>query len=155
MTFLFSVMFLVGNVIFISSTHAGTEKKITFELSELSILSEGKGHDFTVELAVTVPQRARGLMYRKYMPPQNGMLFLFEEKQMVTMWMENTHIPLDIIFIDEKGTIVHIAKSTAPMSRDYIHSTVPVISVLELNGGVTDRLKIQAGDRIIHPFFNQ
>ncbi|VAV93842.1 hypothetical protein MNBD_ALPHA01-818 [hydrothermal vent metagenome] len=140
---------------FVSSANAETEKKITFELSELSILSGRKGHNFTVELAVTMPQRARGLMYRKYMPPRNGMLFLFEEKQMVTMWMENTYISLDIIFIDQKGTIVHIAKSAAPMSRDYIHSTVPVISVLELNGGATDRLKIQAGDRIIHPFFNQ
>ncbi len=155
MAFLFSAMFSVGNMTFISSANAGTEKNITFELSELSILSGGKGHNFTVELAETMPQRARGLMYRKYLPPQSGMLFLFEEKQMVTMWMENTYISLDIIFIDQKGVIVHIAKSAVPMSRDYIHSTTPVISVLELNGGVADRLNIQAGDRIIHPFFNQ
>ena len=148
-------MFYAGNMTYVSSAPAGPENQVTFELSELSILSGGGEHSFTVELAVTAAQRARGLMYRKYMPAQNGMLFLFEEKQMVTMWMENTHISLDIIFIDEKGAIVHIVKSAAPMSRDYIHSTAPVISVLELSGGVADRLKIQAGDRIIHPFFNQ
>lgn len=84
-----------------------------------------------------------------------GMLFLFTENRMVTMWMKNTYIPLDILFIDQKGVIVHIAKSTVPESLDFISSGKPVISALELNAGLTNSLNIQVGDKIDHPFFSR
>lgn len=92
-------------------------------------------------------------MFRKEMADHNGMLFFFEENRVVTMWMKNTYIPLDIIFIDQRGIIVHIAKSTVPHSLDVISSHEPVISVLELNAGVTNSLDIHVGDKVEHPFF--
>ncbi|MCF6195123.1 MAG: DUF192 domain-containing protein [Emcibacter sp.] len=87
------------------------------------------------------------------MADQNGMLFLFDKNQIVTMWMKNTYIPLDIIFINKAGVIVHIAKDAVPESLDIISSQFPVISALEVNAGLTARLNIKKGDRITHPFF--
>ncbi len=157
MRMLFSCLFIsiiyMGSFSFANDRQNQKRAHVTFEHGELSILSKGQNHKFDVEIAQSFEQRARGLMFRREMPEKNGMLFLFENNQMVTMWMENTYIPLDIIFLNRKGIIKHIAKSTVPESRDYIHSTVPVISVLEVNGGVTDNLNIQVGDKIDHPFF--
>ena len=129
------------------------ETGVVFGQSELSVLSGGHHYKFTVEIAETYDQRARGLMFRKEMADHNGMLFFFEENRVVTMWMKNTYIPLDIIFIDQRGIIVHIAKSTVPHSLDVISSHEPVISVLELNAGVTNSLDIHVGDKVEHPFF--
>ncbi|MCF6216810.1 MAG: DUF192 domain-containing protein [Emcibacter sp.] len=143
----------IGSFSFASDRQNQKGVQVVFEHGELSILSKGQSHKFDVEIAQSFEQRARGLMFRRKMPEKNGMLFLFENNQMVTMWMENTYIPLDIIFLNAKGIIMHIVKSTVPESRDYINSTVPVISVLEVNGGVTDNLNIQVGDKIDHPFF--
>ena len=129
------------------------EGQVIFGQSELSVLSAEHKYNFTVEVADTDEQRARGLMFRRKMSPQYGMLFLFKYNQMVTMWMKNTFIPLDILFIDPKGRIVHIAKSTVPHSLDVISSHEPVVSALELNAGVTDHLNIRVGDKVEHPFF--
>lgn len=130
------------------------EGQITFSRSELSVLAVGHKYRFKVEIAETDDQRARGLMFRKKMADRDGMLFLFKENQMVTMWMKNTFIPLDILFINQKGLIVHIAKSTVPHSLDVISSHESVISALELNAGMTNKLNIRVGDRIEHPFFS-
>lgn len=127
--------------------------QITFGRSVLSVHTRGGSHKFSVEIAETYDQHARGLMFRKNMPMTHGMLFLFEQDQMITMWMKNTFIPLDIIFIDRSGVIVNIVRSTEPYSLDHIKSAKPVISVLEVNAQVTRRLNIQAGDRIEYPFF--
>lgn len=133
---------------------AGNDQ-LVFGQSELAVLSQGQRYKFKVEIAKTEDQRARGLMFRKKIADKNGMLFLFQYNQMVSMWMKNTFIPLDIIFINQKGFIVHIAKSTIPHSLDIISSHEPVISALELNAGVTDNLNIHVGDKIEHPFFTQ
>ncbi|PCJ34868.1 MAG: hypothetical protein COA93_03940 [Alphaproteobacteria bacterium] len=153
--FIFISTILMTDFSFANDSQQQKVTQITFELGELSILSKGQSHTFDVEVAQSFEQRARGLMFRREMPEKNGMLFLFENNQMVTMWMENTYIPLDIIFLNRKGIITHIVKSAVPESRDYIHSRVPVVSVLELNGGVTDNLNIQVGDIIEHPFFTE
>ncbi|NOZ65426.1 MAG: DUF192 domain-containing protein, partial [Alphaproteobacteria bacterium] len=120
---------------------------------QLSISSGSHIYNFNVEVAENFDQRARGLMFRKNMADQNGMLFLFDENQIVTMWMKNTYIPLDIIFINRAGVIVHIAKDAVPESLDIISSQFPVISAFEVNAGLTARLNIKKGDRITHPFF--
>jgi len=129
------------------------EAPVAFESSTLSIRTGHESHAFRVEIARTDRQRARGLMFRRSLPRESGMLFLFDSSQMVTMWMKNTFIPLDIIFINDKGVIVHIAKSTVPHSLDYIPSKAPVVSVLEVNAGIAERLDIQVGDRVEHAFF--
>lgn len=132
-----------------------SEQRASFERDQLLIKSAGNEHTFDVEIAITDDQRARGLMYRRKMPAQHGMLFLFDTNQVVTMWMKNTFIPLDILFIDKNGLIMHMAKSTVPESLAHISSKVPVISVLELNAGTADRLNIQLGDQIDYRFFGR
>lgn len=149
--------FYILNILFVAVLYAqpsfSAEPQVVFDQSGLSVLSMGHKYKFIVEIADTDNKRARGLMFRKEMADQNGMLFLFQENQVVTMWMENTFIPLDILFIDHEGFIVHIAKSTVPGSLDIISSHEPVISALELNAGVTNSLNIHVGDKIEHPFF--
>ncbi len=135
------------------TTSFGQDGLIVFKSSELSILSSGHRYQFNIEIADTDRHRARGLMFRKTLPKTSGMLFLFESRQMITMWMKNTFIPLDIIFIDQKGVIVHIVKSTIPESLEYIYSQVPTSAVLELNAGVTSDHNIQVGDIILYSTF--
>lgn len=117
--------------------------------------SDGTEHRFTVELANTPEQRERGLMYRKNLAPNAGMLFDFEESQVVAFWMRNTLIPLDMLFIDSVGRIVRIAERTVPLSETPISSGESVRAVLELNGGTAARLRIKVGDVVIHPIFKR
>ncbi|WP_372422820.1 DUF192 domain-containing protein [Salinarimonas chemoclinalis] len=123
------------------------------ELQPLTIVTDDGEHHFQVELAATEEDRSRGLMYRRSMPADHGMLFDFERIRPVSMWMRNTYIPLDMLFIDADGTIVRIAQDTEPLSERSIRSGQPVLSVLELNGGTARRLGIAAGDRVEHPLF--
>ena len=120
----------------------------------LEIASKTGVHPFAVELAVTDEQRARGLMFRKEVPEGYGMLFDFKRDQEVSMWMENTFVPLDMIFIRADGRIARIAQNTEPMSRNIIASGGPVRAVLEVAGGTTKKLGIVAGDKVGHPLFN-
>lgn len=114
----------------------------------------GVTHPFTVEVANTPETRSRGLMFRRELPDGRGMLFDFGARETeVTMWMKNTYIPLDMIFIRANGLINHIAESTTPLSEATISSNGPVKGVLEVIGGTARRLGIAAGDRIEHPFF--
>ena len=98
--------------------------------------------------------RRTGLMFREEMAADHGMLFVFDETRMVSMWMENTLIPLDMLFIGEDGTIRTIGRNTKPLSRDIVSSKEPVRYVLELNGGAAARLGIEVGDRVEHEAIN-
>ncbi|MDA0240463.1 MAG: DUF192 domain-containing protein [Proteobacteria bacterium] len=119
----------------------------------LSILADGKKHDFVVEMAVTDKEQERGLMFRRSMPADAGMLFDYKRPQIITMWMRNTLLPLDMIFIGADGKIINIAQRTVPGSLETIPSRGPALAVLEVNGGTASRLKIKAGDTVIHPIF--
>lgn len=125
-----------------------------FDRSELTIAAaDGKQHHFRIELARNPDDRARGLMYRRALDTDAGMLFDFETPQLVSMWMMNTLIPLDMLFIAADGRIATIAERTVPHSTASILSEVPVRGVLELNGGTVARLGIKRGDRVVHPIF--
>ncbi len=115
--------------------------------------ASGDRHVFSVELAATPQEMSKGLMNREEMAPDAGMLFLFPAKQPVAFWMKNTLIPLDMLFIDDDGTIKNIHVNAEPQSLNQIWSDGPVKSVLEVNGGLTEKLGIAAGDTVIHPFF--
>jgi len=115
--------------------------------------ADGETHDFTVEIAETPDQRAQGLMFRRQMDADAGMLFLFGRSEERAMWMKNTLIPLDMLFIDETGKIVRIEQRTVPHSLRAIVSGGPVSAVLELNAGTASRLVIKPGDRVRHPAF--
>lgn len=100
---------------------------------------------FNVELATTDAQITQGLMYRKELRPNDGMLFMFGDSKIRTFWMKNTYIPLDIIFIDENWRIVHIATDAKPLSVSIISSKYPAHYVLEINAGQSSRLGIKVG----------
>ena len=122
--------------------------------SELSIItSNGSKHNFLVEVARTEEEKKIGLMFRKTLAKNAGMLFLYKREALRLMWMKNTFIPLDILFIDKKGVIKRVVKRTTPHSLATISSRQNVLAVLELRGGITSSLEIKKGDRIEHPAF--
>ena len=123
------------------------------EKSSLAIVSGSGRHEFTVEVAATPDQRARGLMFRRSLDKDAGMLFEFGSGGRASMWMKNTLIPLDMLFIAADGTIESIAQRTVPHSLAAINSKGAVRGVLELNGGTTARLGIKPGDRVEHAMF--
>ena len=120
----------------------------------LEIVTKNGVHVFAVELAITDEERARGLMFRKELPEGRGMLFDFKRDQDVSMWMENTYVSLDMIFIRADGRIARIAENTEPLSRRIISSGAPVRAVLEVVAGTAKKLGIAAGDKVAHPMFS-
>jgi uncharacterized membrane protein (UPF0127 family) len=94
-------------------------------------------------------------MFRSYLAPDHGMLFLYEEDRPVSFWMKNTLIPLDLLFADASGRIVRIAERTVPLSTELISSEEPVRAVLEVNGGTASRLQVKVGDRLLHPTLSE
>jgi len=122
--------------------------------SVLEIASKSGVHTFTVEIADTEAAREKGLMYRRALPEGTGMLFDFHQDQDVAFWMQNTYIPLDMIFIRGDGRILRIAQNTEPMSTRQIPSGGPVRAVLEVIAGTSRKLGIAAGDRVAHPIFS-
>jgi uncharacterized membrane protein (UPF0127 family) len=120
----------------------------------LEIASKTGVHVFSVEIADNDAERAKGLMYRKELPEGQGMLFDFHREQEVSFWMQNTYIPLDMVFIRGDGRILRIAENTEPLSTRLIPSGGPVRAVLEVIGGTTRKLGIAPGDRVASPIFN-
>ncbi|MCR6734394.1 MAG: DUF192 domain-containing protein [Afipia sp.] len=123
------------------------------EVQPLEIVTRSGVHVFTVEIAKTDEERATGLMYRKELAEGRGMLFDFSPEQPVSMWMKNTFIPLDMIFIRSDGRILRIAENTEPQSEKIISSGGLAKGVLEVMGGTARKYGIQAGDRVAHPLF--
>ena len=123
-------------------------------LQTLEIASKTGVHAFSVEIADNDADRAKGLMYRKELPEGRGMLFDFHSDQEVSFWMQNTYIPLDMIFIRGDGRILRIAENTEPLSTRIIGSNGPVRGVLEVIGGTARNLGIAPGDRVAFPIFN-
>ncbi len=132
---------------------AAAAEDVTFATSELWIESAGARHHFRIELAETTAQHARGLMFRTDLAADAGMLFAYPSARHVSMWMKNTLVPLDMLFIAEDGAVVRIARWATPLSLEPIPSLAPVLAVLELPGGAADRLGLEAGDRVLHPVF--
>jgi uncharacterized protein len=119
----------------------------------LEIASKTGVHTFAVEVADNDAERAKGLMYRRELPEGQGMLFDFHREQEVSFWMQNTYIPLDMVFIRGDGRILRIAENTEPLSTRLIPSGGPVRAVLEVIGGTTRKLGIAPGDRVASPIF--
>jgi uncharacterized membrane protein (UPF0127 family) len=125
-----------------------------FPSAELTIVSAAGPHKFGVEIATTPAQMEQGLMFRRSLAPDAGMLFDFGRPTMAMMWMKNTLIPLDMLFVDEHGRIVNIHQRAVPGSLETIGAAAPVRAVIELNGGTAARLAIKPGDRVIYPIFD-
>jgi len=114
---------------------------------------EGRRHDFTVEMAITPEHQTIGLMFRTEVKPDEGMIFDWGTPRESSMWMRNTLVPLDMVFIAADGRIIRIAERTVPLSLTPINSGGPVRATLELQGGITERLDIRVGDRVLHRMF--
>ena len=123
------------------------------EFQPLEIVTKSGVQVFTVEIAKTEQERATGLMYRKELAEGRGMLFDFSPEQQVSMWMKNTFIPLDMIFVRSDGRILRIAENTEPQSEKIIPSGGLVKGVIEIAGGTAKKLGIAPGDRVGHPLF--
>ena len=124
-----------------------------FPTAELTIVGASGPHKFTVEVATTPAQLEQGLMFRRSLAADAGMLFDFKTPTMATMWMKNTLIPLDMLFVDARGRIVNIQERAVPESLATISAAAPVRAAIELNGGTASRLGIRPGDRVIFPIF--
>lgn len=113
----------------------------------------GGRHEFRVEVADSPEERAQGLMLRTEMAADAGMLFEYPAPQYITMWMANTILPLDMVFIAAGGRILNIVERTVPQSTETIPSAAPAMAVLELNAGTAARLGLAVGDLVLHAFF--
>src|SRR3984885_9604598 len=120
----------------------------------LEIVTKNGVQVFSVEMATTEQEKETGLMYRKELADGKGMLFDFSPEQEVSMWMKNTYISLDMIFIRADGRILRIAENTEPMSTKIIPSRGLAKGVLEVIAGTAQKYGIAAGDRVGHPLFN-
>ena len=132
---------------------AQAEEAVLSKIEPVTIATETDAKMFTVEIADTEDLRARGLMFRQRLPEDRGMLFDFGAPRQVSMWMKNTYISLDMLFIREDGTIAYIAENTVPKSLDTIGVQEPVLGVLELAGGTARKLGIRSGDTVYHRMF--
>lgn len=127
------------------------EGTVRFERSEAVVLTRQGPVRFEVELATTPRQREQGLQHRQQLRAYEGMLFVFDEVAPVSMWMKNTLIPLDMIFLAADGRIINIVERTTPLSLATVPSAGPAKGVLEVVGGTARRYGIQPGDRVVHP----
>jgi uncharacterized protein len=122
-------------------------------IQPLEIVTKSGVHVFSVEMATTEEERTTGLMYRRELPDGKGMLFDFSPEQQISMWMKNTYIPLDMIFIRADGRILRIAENTEPHSLKIISSGGLAKGVLEVIAGTAQKYGIAPGDRVAHPLF--
>jgi uncharacterized membrane protein (UPF0127 family) len=133
-------------------TFSGFAQAVDFPQSEITIIhQDGRKTNMTAEMATTPEQQKQGLMFRKSLAKDRGMLFIFEKEDVIQMWMKNTEIPLDMIFIDKNGVAKKIVKNTTPHSLKTISSDIDVIAVLEINAMMSDEMSINIGDKISHP----
>ena len=147
--------FFLGVVFLAFAIAMGGHVRAEEPVREPLVLTTASGeHAFEVELAATPAARALGLMHRKTLHPHHGMLFDFDRPRAgVAMWMKDTLIPLDMLFLGSKGRILMVAGSTTPGSLDPIGPRAPVRAVLELPGGTAARIDAQVGDRVAHRIF--
>lgn len=127
---------------------------VRFERAPLTIRSGDRIHEFDVELALSERQQTQGLMYRRQLAPDGGMLFVYRQEGQISMWMKNTYIPLDMIYIDRSGRIAGFFERAVPGSLEVVTSEKPVTAVLEVNAGTVARLAIAVGDLVSHPAFD-
>ncbi len=124
-----------------------------FHIEEIEIVTLRGRFGFTVEMAETDQERNFGLQFRPQLPANHGMLFDFGTPQPIFMWMKNTLVPLDMVFIDDAGRVTRVAENTTPLSLEVIPSGGPVRSVLEIAAGTATKLGIGKGSLIRHRIF--
>ncbi len=136
--------------------HSANHADATAQMSQENIVlkkADGEELIFNVELAITGAEQSQGLMNRKSLGEYSGMLFIFATERQRSFWMKNTLIPLDMLFLDKNGVVQHIHHRAKPLDETMVTSQEPAMAVLEINGGLSDRLNINAGDKVYHNAF--
>jgi hypothetical protein len=151
----FALLLLVVGLLSPTARASDAGSLDTQKLQAVTAVTQNGNQTFTAEFANTPAQRARGLMFKTRLPERQGMLFDFGRDQEIRMWMKNTLIPLDMIFIQSDGRIRRIEQNTKPGSLRPISSNGAVRAVLEMRAGTSKKYGIAPGDRIIHPVFPQ
>ena len=136
---------------FAAAAESGSAQILPLDPQPLMIATRDGPKSFAAEIADDASERAVGMMFRTAAPQDRAMLFDFGEARLVTMWMRNTLVPLDILFIDENMRIVRISPDAVPRSEQFISSGEPVRFALELAAGEAERSGIQVGDLVQHP----
>lgn len=163
---LFIAAVIMCAVIALGATYlTSSQKKITAVGEKVSGLpvaevviktARGDAHAFMLEVAKDAVDIQIGLMYRKHMPDDHGMIFLMgKPAKEVSFWMKNTLIPLDMLFVDDAGRIAHIHPNAIPQDLTAIPSRVPVVAVIELNGGMAAKRGISVGDKVVYSYFSK
>jgi hypothetical protein len=151
--FVLAVVAVLLCILFFSSKAGGDSP--VFPRSTLTITrTDGAVQTFDVEVATTPEQLEYGLMFRRSVPRDSGMLFIFGHPLIASFWMKNTFIPLDMLFVRQNGTIAKIIPDTKPFDLTPLWSNEPVMSVIELNGGEAAQRGIKAGDKVRSPALN-
>lgn len=122
---------------------------------QVNVRADGASARFTVEVAATPEEQARGLMFVESMPRFEGMLFVNPRPRRAAFWMKNTFIPLDMLFIDERGVVQVLHENAVPLSEESIEGGRGVKAVLEINGGMAAMLGLGVGSEVQHPSFDQ
>jgi len=126
----------------------------TYPKSDLVVeTAAGARHSFRVWIADTEPRQRQGLMFVRDLPADQGMLFVTRPPRPASFWMKNTYIPLDLLFVDTRGKVLHIFERATPLSLEPMGIEAPVRAVLEIKGGESARRGIRTGDRVRHPVF--
>ena len=139
----------------LASPAVAEEQAAQAPLERLEIVTATGAHAFDVEVARSERERARGLMFRRSLPQDQGMLFLFDSERPIAMWMKNTYVSLDMVFVSRNGRVTSIARGAVPMSEAIIPSGGPVYAVVELTAGAADAIGLSVGDRVRHPGFER
>lgn len=152
----FILALLLGSAaVYYAGAQAEENYQTTLPVEKTVIVKQdGKKHTFNLEIASKPIDIQIGLMYREKMPKDHGMMFqMGKTPQVVSFWMKNTLIPLDMLFVAADGTIANIHRNAQPGSLTSVPSQLPVTAVIELNGGRADAVGLSIGDRVLHPYF--
>ncbi len=147
---LFYTLLFFSSLMMTGLSSAQEPMRLQQDENPLIIQTLNKSTELKLEIADDDEKRMRGLMFRTDLPQNSAMLFVFERPRMITMWMRNTPLPLDMLFLDEQGVVKNIHKNAQPFSESLISSGTEVSYVVELHAGDADRFDIKSGDKVMH-----
>jgi uncharacterized membrane protein (UPF0127 family) len=149
-----SVLVLASLVVAACSGATAAPPPLNWDRGTLTVETKTGVHEFDVEIADEPGERERGLMYRTAMAADAGMIFQYDRPQIINIWMKNTVLPLDIVYVNERGTVTKVAPDAVPYSLDLITSESPVVAAVEFNAGTAARIGLAPGDTVRSPFFH-
>lgn len=138
-------------LVFSSPVVLAQQAPLTFSIDTVKIQTAKGVFAFKTEIAISTQQRQMGLMFRKSMANDAAMLFQWQVQQPISMWMKNTYLSLDMVFIRNDGRVANVARATTPFSLKVVSSSEPVGAVLEVIAGTADRIGLKAGDLVFLP----